>query len=1164
MPTATLPLVDAADIRSMVGPAAFERARPYARNGAVFALDWDEDDARLSGSVRGTGVQPYQCSVRLTPGKAGYWRPVAGTCSCPVRQDCKHVAAMLLAGNANSVRGRVAATAPAEAQAQTPVQAAWKTALGLPDPGAAGPLTGAPSFNADGLATAPLALQFELRETAHRSRGRWQRTSTVTVAAPPGATEDLLVAMRPVVRSKSGRWVTSNVGWGSLHYQVNRLNLDERQVRWFGQFSAVSRAERGVYLGQDPDRIILNDYSSPLLWNLLEEASALGIALVSTKGEGAVHVAHRATVALDASSAESNEQGARPGAGAAGGDSDKDGAGITLRTVVSFDQLRAQPRTVGTIGDHGLYTVEWLPGPTLTLAPTSEPLTPEERRMLAAPALHIPGTDVDEFLAEYYPILRQSIAITSTDETVQFPEIIPPVLVLTAQYEPEHVLHLNWEWEYRFGNGTVRLPLDERSGGGSGPRDPQAEATTRSHAAEELTAFAAGEGATLSHAVNAVITQAPASTMQTLRELDAAEFTVHALPVIQALPGIRVDIVGDKPDYRELTGTPTLTVTTVETDQRDWFDLGVIVQLQGRSIPFGPLFAALSKGATKLKLVDNSYLSLKQPVFDRLRELIAEAGELDEWETGPRINRYQASLWSDFEDLADESEPAAAWRATVDGLLALTETDAALASVAPLPAGLNATMRPYQLDGYAWLIFLWRHGLGGILADDMGLGKTLQTLALIAHARWSSRGSRSDPAGGAPFLVVAPTSVVSNWVSEAARFTPGLAVTAITKTQAKSGVPLASAWAEADIVVTSYTLFRLDFETYQSAGWAGLILDEAQFVKNHAAKAHRCARELNAPFKLAVTGTPMENNLTELWSLFAIVAPGLFPSLRRFTEQYLRPLEHEKERGDSSVLLAKLRRRIRPLMMRRTKDLVAPELPRKQEQVLQIELAPRHRKLYDTFLQRERQKLLGLIEDLDRNRFIVFRSLTLLRMLSLDASLVDEQYAAVPSSKLDALFEQLEDVLAEGHRTLIFSQFTTFLKKAADRLDARGVPYAYLDGSTRRRASVINGFKNGDAPVFLISLKAGGFGLNLTEADYVFLLDPWWNPATESQAVDRTHRIGQNKSVMVYRLVATGTIEEKVMALKAKKSRLFDAVLDDDAVFSSSLTADDIRGLLEG
>jgi SNF2 family DNA or RNA helicase len=365
----------------------------------------------------------------------------------------------------------------------------------------------------------------------------------------------------------------------------------------------------------------------------------------------------------------------------------------------------------------------------------------------------------------------------------------------------------------------------------------------------------------------------------------------------------------------------------------------------------------------------------------------------------------------------------------------------------------------------------------------------------------------------------------------------------------------------ADVIVTSYTLFRLDFESYRRADWAGLILDEAQFVKNRATAVHRCARDLKAPFKLAVTGTPMENNLMELWALFSIVAPGLFGSAAKFAQEYQRPIERGEDGGER---LARLRRRIRPLMLRRTKDVVAAELPAKSEQVLEVELGPRHRKIYDTFLARERAKLLGLIEDLDRNRFIVFRSLTLLRMLSLDASLVDDAYATVPSAKLDALFEQLEDAVAEGHRVLVFSQFTSFLKKVAARMDALTLPYCYLDGSTVRRGAVIERFRSGDAPVFLISLKAGGFGLNLTEADYVFLLDPWWNPATESQAVDRVHRIGQSKNVMVYRMVATGTIEEKVMALGARKAKLFNSVIDDGGVFSAALTAEDIRGLVEG
>jgi SNF2 family DNA or RNA helicase len=296
----------------------------------------------------------------------------------------------------------------------------------------------------------------------------------------------------------------------------------------------------------------------------------------------------------------------------------------------------------------------------------------------------------------------------------------------------------------------------------------------------------------------------------------------------------------------------------------------------------------------------------------------------------------------------------------------------------------------------------------------------------------------------------------------------------------------------------------------------------------------------------------------ELWSLLSITAPGLFPSPDQFRDYYARPVERE---GDSQRL-AQLQRRIRPLVLRRTKEQVAFELPAKQEQVLEVDLSPQHREVYQTWLQRERQKVLGLIGDMDANRFAILRSLTLLRQLSLHAGLVDETHAGLASAKIDALLGQLHEVTGE-HRALVFSQFTRFLDKVRDRLEAEGIPYCYLDGGTRDRAAVVRRFRGGADPVFLISLKAGGFGLNLAEADHCFLLDPWWNPATEAQAVDRIHRIGQTRSVTVYRLVAKDTIEEKVMALKAKKARLFASVMADGNVFGTCFDAGVFRTSLD-
>ncbi len=421
---------------------------------------------------------------------------------------------------------------------------------------------------------------------------------------------------------------------------------------------------------------------------------------------------------------------------------------------------------------------------------------------------------------------------------------------------------------------------------------------------------------------------------------------------------------------------------------------------------------------------------------------------------------------------------------------------------------------------------------------------------MISHAQ------AADPG---PFLVVAPTSVVGAWEGEAARHAPDLRVLVLTSSVARRGGPeaLAALVAEADVVVTSYTLLRLDEPAYAAITWGGLVLDEAQHVKNHKSKGYQAVRRIEAPFKLAVTGTPFENRLMELWSLLSITNPGLYPHPARFSRHVVRPVEA----GDREVL-QRLQRRIRPLLLRRTKEVVAADLPPKQEQVLDVELAPRHRKAYDTHLQRERQRILGLLDDFAENRVAIFAALTRLRLLALHAGLVDDAHDTVTSAKLDLLVDHLRELAAEGHRALVFSQFTSFLARVRRRLDDEGIATSYLDGSTRDRPAVVEGFRSGNDPVFLISLKAGGVGLTLTEADYVFVLDPWWNPAVEAQAVDRAHRIGQTKPVIVYRLVATDTIEEKVMALKERKARLFADVIDGEGGFGAAVGADDIRGLL--
>ena len=748
--------------------------------------------------------------------------------------------------------------------------------------------------------------------------------------------------------------------------------------------------------------------------------------------------------------------------------------------------------------------------------------------------LAIPAEEATRFAAEYYPRLRHITAVTSSDESFTPPTIAGPTLVLRADYQDSHELELTWEWAYRLGDNEFRAPVGPSPD--AGYRDLDAE-----------TRLAAGIDAPLERfrlraADGTLIAWTRLSGLETMR------FATELQPLLAELPDVALEVIGDPADYREAGGSLVIGVTTdAVLGETDWFDLGVTISVEGKQVPFVTVFTALASGQPHLLLPDGAYFALDKPELVKLRQLIEEARALTDAEEGPtRISRFQAGLFDELAELGVVTRQADDWRRQVDGLRALQGLEAVA-----VPTSLRADLRPYQADGFAWLAALFTHGLGGILADDMGLGKTVQSLALICHVR-------QENSGMAPFLVVAPSSVVANWSAEAARFAPDLSVVTITDSLRRAGADLDELVAGADVVVTSYTLFRLDFDAHAARAWSGLILDEAQYVKNRQGKTYQCARRLAAPFKLAITGTPMENNLMELWSLLSITAPGLFPSPTKFADFYAKPIE---KAGDPE-LLALFRRRIKPLVKRRTKELVAAELPAKQEQILDIDLPARHRTLYDKRLQRERQKVLGLLDDMQRHRFTILKSLTVLRQMALHPGLVDAAHDTMASAKIDVLTEHLRDIADGGHRALVFSQFTRFLGRVRDRLDADGIDYCYLDGRTRNRATVIQRFKDGAAPVFLISLKAGGFGLNLTEADYCFLLDPWWNPATEAQAIDRTHRIGQTRNVMVYRLIARDTIEDKVMALNARKAKLFASVIDDGNAFGSTLTADDIRGLL--
>ncbi|MFT4158319.1 MAG: DEAD/DEAH box helicase [Microbacterium sp.] len=1094
------PHVDLRELMQITNAGGYTRGLAYFRDGNVLDLIWHEDAQRLEAYVRGSGDAQYVSTVNFSA--SGGKRRVRSTrCSCPVGTGCKHVVAALLASNVHEYNQQVRAVSAPTSEPATP---------------AVSPATSSPTWRAL-TETVPaahaqqLALGVELRLREPRGDNPWA-ARTARPATPrdlPRPPAELQLAIRPLMRStQTGGWIQGHAGWDLVRRDTTQFG--RAQSRWFGDLLSISRDS--LLSGNAGEWLVLDQIESTLLWAHLRAGEALGIPLISTQKTTSVRLVETAEIAaaIDRSQAGS----------------------LVVSAEVAIDGHSVPVAEVHPIGHSGVYSAS-VHGGMIEITLAEHPLSHTVRTLLSAKEpIEVPTSDAEEFVSHAYPILVRSVPVRATS-TVELPEIPAPEALLSVAFERGDVVSYSFAWSYRgFGNFSFDWSA-------AAVRDINAEAACRA------------EIETVWHEH----TTARLRPSGSFHDTDAAAFVAHVLPALEA-SGVVVEITGTRKEYRELTGDPTVKVTSVESTDADWFDLGIIVTIDGHSIPFGPLFSALSKGKKKLLLTDGSYFSLAHPALDRLRELIDEAAELDEWETGPRISRYQIDLWEEFEDLADESEPAVSWRATADGLRHAT-------GVPPthVPRGLRAELRPYQKTGFDWLAFLWRHRLGGILADDMGLGKTLQLLSFIQHTR--------DEGEERPFLVLAPTSVLSTWRAEAAKFAPDLRVAIVESTSTRRARNVADAAASADIVVSSYTVARLDETQFAAVEWAGLILDEAQFVKNPKTKLHRAISTFSADVTYAVTGTPMENSLSELWSLLALAAPGLFPSARKFRERYIQPIEKgkvpENEEGSEyrQRRLAQLRRRIRPLMLRRTKDLVAADLPPKQEQQLEVELSPAHRARYDVVLQRERQKVLGLIDDLDRNRFIVFRSLTLLRMLSLAPALIDPEDAEIGSSKLDTLLERVIELQAEGHRALVFSQFTSFLALAAARLDAAGIPFAHLDGSTRRRQDVIDSFKAGEQPVFLISLKAGGFGLTLTEADYVFLLDPWWNPAAEAQAIDRTHRIGQTSQVFVYRMIAIGTIEEKVLELQRRKARLFTAVMDDDELFAKSLTAEDIRGLFE-
>jgi superfamily II DNA or RNA helicase len=594
-------------------------------------------------------------------------------------------------------------------------------------------------------------------------------------------------------------------------------------------------------------------------------------------------------------------------------------------------------------------------------------------------------------------------------------------------------------------------------------------------------------------------------------------------------PEVEVVVTGD---LSGLLGAPVRANLSFEIEEdavhRDWFDLAVSLRPEQMEFSEEELSLLLKARGKFVRLPRRGWQRLEVngagPAGDALERLGLSPEAVLATGTTDRHRMHALQLATEADSLLT-AETAARLRAQAAAL----EADPV-----PLPAGLTAELRPYQRDGFQFLAFLSRHGFGGVLADDMGLGKTVQALAWLLWLR--ARDESKKPAASPwQVLIVCPKSVMDNWQRETARFTPSLRATVFGGS--KSELPAT------EIVICNYAQLRLAQQKLNGIDWAAVVLDEGQNIKNPRAQAAHVARGLRTAHRLVLTGTPIENRALDLWSLFAFAQPGWLGTETAFKRSY------DEKAGPAGRL--RLARRVRHFLLRRTKSQVATDLPERVEEDLSVALEGEQRRLYEAELKRARQLLRGVENEADfrLQRFNILASLLRLRQICCHPVLLDPAYGGLASAKLEALMETLEPLIAEGHKVLVFSQFVQMLEVIAERCVEAGIAHQTLTGRTEDRGSLVDRFQSADGPpVFLLSLRAAGTGLNLTAASYVVLFDPWWNPAVEAQAIDRTHRIGQVSRVVAYRLLAKDTIEEKIRRMQQEKAELARAIVEEDNV----------------
>ncbi|WP_028215509.1 DEAD/DEAH box helicase [Paraburkholderia mimosarum] len=1090
---------DQAQIAHWLDSRTVARARDYVH--AVSKLRWQ--DNVLSGEVQGTARRPYTVDVQFYDTADGLW--AESECSCPVGYDCKHAAALLIAGLERMPK---------------------------PQPGVRHELVSwLETFRAELATTAPNA-----RKAA----------------------------------SKPTHTLAYVLGWSRYH-QRHEVQLFKARRNADGTIRSIDDAWNNVEAALIKPPKFVTDDDLTILRGLWLGRCREDYGSFVLRGSTGADVLQKLIVTGRLFAAVSANQGA-------------------LSTPVALSQ-----------GDPRTGQIEWQPqaddhlrpvlrtGPPATLLLATEPLWYVDAQAGVAGIVQLPSQSLtSQQLATYLSMPPISLAEAPLVAAV-LREIAPDLpsppahdasAIRVIDTEPVPLLSFDTRSVYSASFGKY----DYHSG--------VLDFATVGFDYDGVCLNADSDATLVSHPDGGVVQlrrrpDAEKKRLMELRRSGLQKISASRVQSMQSLPDAMLGLTEPDAWYAfvndvlpvlrgkgwRVTMTAGFRFNVIEIDAIDgtahhagdgWFDLEMGITVGDRTERLEPLLAELFRRDRRWlsgeldTIADDEMIELRTNRSERLRlradrlkpvvrilvDLFESVGE-----GSLRISELDAGR---LEALNDTGRWQFHGDASIRQLAQRLQAGPGLAEV-PVPRGLQAELRAYQHQGLSWMQFLREHNLSGVLADDMGLGKTVQTLAHVLAEKESGRLDR-------PALIVLPTTLVHNWREEARRFAPGLKVLDLNGPQRRERFDQID---EHDLILTTYALLWRDQAILAQHDYHLLILDEAQYVKNATTKAAATIRELRARHRLCLTGTPLENHLGELWSQFDFLLPGFLGSQKDFTKRWRTPLE----KGGDTVRRELLARRIRPFMLRRRKDEVATELPPKTVIVRTVDIEGAQRDLYETVRAAMQEKVRTAVaaQGLARSHIIVLEALLKLRQVCCDPRLVKLEKAAQvrESAKLDLLLEMLPELIDEGRRVLLFSQFTGMLALISAALEKAAIPYVILTGDTTDRMTPVQRFQQGEVPLFLISLKAGGVGLNLTAADTVIHYDPWWNPAAENQATDRAHRLGQDKPVFVYKLIAAGSIEEKIVALQEKKAVLADSILSEDGAGAVKFSADDLDALFE-